>query len=79
MRAWVKGSLEWSRADCCKGRRAGSEPEAVQAIDAVKARFGSRPAAVEIIDPQRADIRIIRPVEASASRVDTIHVVQLEE
>jgi hypothetical protein len=56
-------------------KRAGSEAEAVQAIDAVKARFGSRPPLVEIIDPQRADIRINRPVEASASRVDTIHVV----
>jgi hypothetical protein len=55
--------------------RAGSEAEAVQAIDAVKARFGSRPPLVEIIDPQRADIRINRPVEVSASRVDTIHVV----
>jgi hypothetical protein len=56
-------------------KRAGSEAEAVQTIDAVKARFGSRPALVEIIDPQTADIRINRPVEASSSRVDTIHVV----
>ena len=56
-------------------KRSGSEAEAVQAIDAVKARFGSRPPLVEIIDSQRADIRINRPVDASASRVDTIHVV----
>lgn len=56
-------------------KRAGSEPEAVHEIDAVKARFGSRAPLVEIIDPQRADIRINRPVEASASRVDTIHVI----
>ena len=56
-------------------KRAGSEAEAVQEIDTLKARFGSRPPLVEIIDPQRADIRINRPVEASASRVDTIHVI----
>ena len=56
-------------------KRAGSETEAVQAIDAVKARFGSRAPLVEIIDPQRADLRINRPVEASAPRVDTIHVI----
>lgn len=56
-------------------KRAGSEAEAVQEIDALKARFGSRPPLVEIIDPQRVDIRINRPVEASASRVDTIHVI----
>lgn len=56
-------------------KRAGSETEAVQAIDAVKARFGSRAPLVEIIDPQRADVRINRPVEASAPRVDTIHVI----
>jgi hypothetical protein len=56
-------------------KRAGSESEAVQAIDTVKARFGSRPPLIEIIDPQSADIRINRPVEASTSRVDTIHVI----
>jgi len=56
-------------------KRAGSEAEAVQTIDAVKARFGVRPPLVEIIDPRSADIRINRPVEASASPVDTIHVV----
>jgi hypothetical protein len=56
-------------------KRAGSEAEAVQTIDAVKARFGSRPPLVEIIDPQRAEIRINRPVEASAPRVDTIHII----
>ena len=48
-------------------KRAGSESQAVQEIDAVKARFGSRAPLVEIIDPQSADIRINRPVEASAS------------
>ena len=56
-------------------KRAGSEAEAVQTIDAVKARFGLRPPLVEIIDPRSADIRINRPVEASVSPVDTIHVV----
>ena len=56
-------------------KRAGSEAEAVQTIDAVKARFGSRPPLVEIIDARSADIRINRPVEASVSPVDTIHVV----
>jgi hypothetical protein len=56
-------------------KRAGSESEAVEAIDTVKARFGSRAPLVEIIDPQSADIRITRPVEASASPVDTIHVI----
>src|SRR4029079_2384458 len=56
-------------------KRAGSESQAVQEIDAVKARFGSRAPLVEIIDPQSADIRINRPVEASASRVNTIHVI----
>ena len=56
-------------------KRPGSEAEAVQAIDAAKARFGSRPPLIEIVDPQRADIRINRPTEASASRVDTVHVV----
>jgi hypothetical protein len=55
--------------------RAGSEAEAVQTIDAVKARFGSRPPLVEIIDPQRADIRINRPAEADAAPVDTIHII----
>src|SRR5689334_6087604 len=44
-------------------KRAGSEAEAVQTIDAVKARFGSRPPLVEIIDARSADIRINRPVE----------------
>jgi hypothetical protein len=56
-------------------KRAGSEAEAVQAIDAVKSRFGSRPPLVEIIDPRRADVRINRPVEASATPVDTIHII----
>ena len=56
-------------------KRATSEVQAVQEIDSVKARFGSRAPLIEIIDPERADIRINRPVEASASRVDTIHVI----
>ena len=56
-------------------KRAGSEAEAMQAIDAVKARFGSRPPLVEIIDPGSADIKINRPVETAASRVDTLHVI----
>jgi hypothetical protein len=56
-------------------KRAGSEADAVQTIDAIKARFGSRPALVEIVDPQRADIRINRPVEPTATPVDTIHII----
>ena len=56
-------------------KRAGSESEAVKAIDTVKVRFGSRPPLIEIIDPQNAEIRINRPVEASTLRVDTIHVI----
>lgn len=55
--------------------RAGSEAEAVREIDALKARFGTRPPLIEIVDPQRADIRINRPVEPSARPVDTIHVI----
>ena len=56
-------------------KRAGSEVEAVQVIDSVKARFGARPPLIEIVDPRSADIRINRPVEASAQRVETIHVI----
>jgi hypothetical protein len=56
-------------------KRAGSEADAVQTIEAVKARFGSRPPLIEIADPRRADIRITRPTEASASKVETIHVM----
>ena len=56
-------------------KQAGSESEAVRAIDAVKARFGSRPPLVEIADPQKADIRINRVVDASPARVDTIHII----
>lgn len=55
--------------------RAGGEADAMQAIEAVKARFGSRPPLVEIADPRRADIRINRPVESSAVHVDTIHII----
>src|SRR6478736_5726267 len=56
-------------------KRPGGEAEAVQAIDAVRARFGSRTPLVEIGDPRRADIRINRPPEPSAAPVGTIHVV----
>ena len=56
-------------------KRAGSEVQAAQAIDAVKARFGSRTPLVEIIDPHRANIRINRPVEGGVTRVDTVHVI----
>jgi hypothetical protein len=51
------------------------EPDAVQAIDAIKTRFGSRPPLIEISDLQRADIRINRPTEASATHVGTVHIV----
>jgi hypothetical protein len=54
---------------------AAGEAEAVQAIDAVKARFGPRPPLVEIADARRADIRVNRSTEASPSPVQTIHVV----
>jgi hypothetical protein len=56
-------------------KRAGSEAEAAQAIDAVKARFGTRPPLVEIVDPARGDIRIYRPAEPSRIGVDTIHII----
>lgn len=56
-------------------RRATGEAEAVQEIDAIKARFGTRLPLVEIADPVRGDIRINRPVEASTARVDTVHIL----
>jgi hypothetical protein len=56
-------------------KRAGSEAQAVQTIDSIKARFGSRPPLVEVVDPQKAAIRINRPVEATAVPVDTVHVI----
>ena len=56
-------------------KRAGSEADAAQMIDVVKARFGSRPPLIEIVDPRSADIRINRPAEANVQRVDTIHVI----
>lgn len=56
-------------------RRASGEAEAAQTIEAVKARFGARPPLVEIVDPRSADIRINRPVEASAARAGTVHII----
>ena len=56
-------------------KRAGSEAQAVQTIDSIKARFGSRPPLVEVVDPQKAAVRINRPVEATAPPVDTVHVI----
>jgi hypothetical protein len=55
--------------------RTGGEAEAIQAIDAIKARFGTRPPLVEIVDPVRGDIRIHRAAQSSNPRVDTIHVI----
>ena len=55
--------------------RATSEAEAIKTIDVVKARFGTRPPLIEIGDPARAEVRINRPGEPSAARVDTIHVM----
>lgn len=55
--------------------RAGGEAEAIQAIEAVKARYGSRPPLVEIVDPRRGDIRINRPDEPSAAHVDTVYIL----
>lgn len=56
-------------------RRATGEAEAVTEIDLIKARFGTRPALVEITDPVRGDIRVNRPTEASATPVDTVHIL----
>src|SRR5829696_8565888 len=57
-------------------KRVGGEAEAVQEIDAVKARFGPRPPLIEIADPHRADIRINRSTSASPARaVETIHLL----
>ena len=53
----------------------GGEAEAIQAIDAVKARFPPRPALVEIVDPINADIRINRPSDASRTPISTVHIV----
>ena len=55
--------------------RASGEPEAVKAIETVKARFGPRPPLIEIADPRRADIRINRSTDPSSARVTTIHVM----
>ena len=56
-------------------KRTGAEADAVQAIDAVKARFGPRAPLVEVVDPIRADIRINRTTDTSATRVDTVHII----
>ena len=56
-------------------KRASGDPEAVKAVEAVKARFGPRPPLVEIVDPRRADIRINRPVDVSPTPVDTVHII----
>lgn len=55
--------------------RTGTEAEALRLIETAKARFGSRPPLVEIADARRADIRINRPADASATPVGTIHVI----
>lgn len=55
--------------------RPAGEAEAVKLIETVKARYGSRPPLIEIADPRRADVRINKTADASATRVDTIHVV----
>jgi hypothetical protein len=56
-------------------KRTGAEPDAVQAIEAVKGRFGPRPPLIQIVDPARGDVRINRATDASATPVDTIHVL----
>lgn len=56
-------------------KRTSGEAEAIQAIAAVRERFGPRPPLIEIADPQRGDIRINRPADASAVPVDTVHVM----
>jgi hypothetical protein len=55
--------------------KTSAEAEAVKAIEAVKARFGPRPPLIEIVDPQRADVRINRPSDASPTAVSTLHVI----
>jgi len=55
--------------------RPAGEAEAVKLIEGVKARFGPRPPLIEVADPRRADVRINRAADASATRVDTIHVL----
>jgi hypothetical protein len=55
--------------------RSSGEAEAVQAIEAVKARFGTRPPLIEIADPRRADIRINRSTDPAPARVNTIHIM----
>lgn len=56
-------------------QRTTAEAEAIKEIEAIKARFGTRPPLVEISDPIRADIRINRPTEASATPVETVHIL----
>src|ERR1043165_5930832 len=56
-------------------KRMGGETDAVQGIDAVKARFGTRPPLVEIVNPIKADVRINRASETSATHVDTVHII----
>jgi hypothetical protein len=56
-------------------KRTGQEAEAVQAIDAVKARFGPRPPLIDIVNPTTADVRINRSGAPSTTAVDTIHVI----
>ena len=56
-------------------KRVSGEADAVKEIEVVKARFGQRAPLVEIVDPVRADIRINRPPDASAAKVDTVHVM----
>jgi hypothetical protein len=55
--------------------RAAGEAAADQAIETVKVRFGTRPPLIEIADPRTLDIRVNRPVDASSTRVDTLHVM----
>ena len=55
--------------------RPAGEAEAVKLIEGVKARFGPRPPLIEVADPRRADVRVNRAADASATRVDTIHVL----
>lgn len=56
-------------------KQTGSERDAVQAMEPIRARFGSRPPLLELTDPRRADIRINRPPDASPVRVETVHVI----
>ena len=56
-------------------KRDASEVQAVQEMDAVRARFGARPPLVEIIDVRVADVRINRLQNRNGVPVTTLHII----